>query len=269
MGPIRRRWRKQPWKSASGETQSSIEKVEKMFWDETRVEGIKGETSIIIREHYKENLNKETNRWPLILHPKEVYSLKECPVFLGISIKTGIIYVIIMMNICQAMCQALGRGFTSIASPKPHTALWNGYNYHHYFLVNGEPKAKRGNFWRSYSHTRVQLNLSHLSQRLHSWWLYCTAFSTAHPGVTAFALKKYWFNPYLTLYGIHIFLIVGYSSCFQLFHYYKCCCHEHLCISSFSCTLEYFLKEDSTNFSSSFNSVLTFLSPLSHKVVNS
>lgn len=168
MGPIRRRWRKQPWKSASGETQSSIEKVEKMFWDETRVEGIKGETSIIIREHYKENLNKETNRWPLILHPKEVYSLKECPVFLGISIKTGIIYVIIMMNICQATCQALGRGFTSIASPKPHTALWNGYNYHHYFLVNGEPKAKRGNFWRSYSHTRVQLNLSHLSQRLHS-----------------------------------------------------------------------------------------------------
>ena len=165
----------------------------------------KGKISIIIREHYKENLNKETNHWPLILHPKEVYSLKECPVFLGISIKTDTIYVIIMMNICQAMCQALGQGFTSIASPKPHTALWNRYNYHRYFLVNGEPKAKRGNCWRSYSHTRVQLNLSHLSQRLHSWWLYCTAFSTAHPRVTAFALKKYCFNPYLTLYGIHIF----------------------------------------------------------------
>ena len=53
-----------------------------------------------------------------------------------------------MMNICQAMCQALGQGFTSIASPKPHTTLWNRYSYHP-FLINGEPKAKRGICWRS------------------------------------------------------------------------------------------------------------------------
>ena len=186
-------------------------------------------TSIIITEHYKENLNRETNHSSLIPHSKEVSSLKECPVFIGISIKTDIIYIMMMMNICQAMCQALGQGFTSIASPKPHTALWNRYSYHP-FLINGEPKAKRGNSWRSYSHARVQQNLRHLSQSLYSWWLYLTAFSTSHPRVTAFALKKSCFNPYLTLYGIRIFLILGHSSCFQLFHYYKCCCHEHLCI---------------------------------------
>lgn len=172
------------------------------------------------------------------------------------------------MNICQAMCPALGRVFTSIASPKPHTALGNRYNYHP-CLINREPKAKRGICWRSYIHTRVQVDFSHLSQSLYSWWLYCTAFSTSHPHVTAFALKKSCCNPYSMLYGIHIFLIVGYSSCFQPFHYCKCCCHEPLCIKSFSCTRECFLKENSANFSSILNSVLTFLLPLSHKVVNS
>ena len=37
-----------------------------------------------------EILNKETNHSPLILHLKEIYSLKECPVFLDISIKADI-----------------------------------------------------------------------------------------------------------------------------------------------------------------------------------
>lgn len=49
-----------------------------------------------------------------------------------------------MMDICQAICQALGQVFTSIVSPKPHTAPGNRYSYHP-FLINREPKA-RGEF---------------------------------------------------------------------------------------------------------------------------
>lgn len=176
-----------------------------------------------------EILNEETNHSPLILHPKEIYSLKECPVFLDISIKTDIIYLIITVNICQARYQALGQGFTSIASSKPHTALrnsiiiilssWMGNLRQREELAEG-PMATPEFNWTSVIEPRASTlnDYTVLPSPLHIPMLQLLLWSTVF-------IHIYHYMEY-----IYIFLSVCYSSCFQLFHYYKCCCHEHLCI---------------------------------------